>query len=395
MFAEPLALAFAATAATTPLIAHAAGRLSVTAIPANLMSAPAVGLAMAAGLAACLLAQISVAAASVAVWAGSLPAAAVLEIARIAGSPEWAAKQWQPSVLFTLALLGVVVSSAIWLRLEGQRRRLVEALCLSGALVAVVVTRIESGALPTATGPRIVFMSVGQGDAELVADGDSGILVDVGPPGAPIASELRRLGIKHLRAVLITHGQADHAGGLADLLAGLPPDLVIDGSRTAPGGESEPVADALKRFGVRSVPPHPGQRITVGAASLELLAPNQQAPVGADPNDSSAVAIARAGSLSALLTADSESPSLERLPLGHVDVFKIPHHGSSDPGLGSILQRVTPLMSVVEVGRNSYGHPTKQAITEAKRWGPVWRTDLSGHVTISPRPEGGIAVDHR
>ena len=393
LLAEPLALTIAATAATTPLIAHAAGRVSITAIPANLLSAPAVAIAMAAGLAACLIAQVSVAAATLPVWAGSIPAAAVLEIARIAGSPDWASKQWRPSVLFTAGLLTVIAGAAVWLRLERDRYKLSVFVGPALVLGTIAVFWLHRGDPSQQTGPRIVFIAVGQGDAELVADGDTGILVDTGPPGTPIAAELRKLGIKHLAALLITHGQADHAGGLTDLLAGFRPDLVLDGSRTAPGGESARVAAALARAGVHSVEPAPGQRIEAGSASIELLSPEHAVDAGTDPNAASAVAIAHAGTVSALLTADAESSTLEALALGHVDVFKLPHHGSADPGIGAILERVTPLISVVEVGRNGYGHPTRQALAQAAKWGGVLRTDLNGNVSVKPATAGGIQVN--
>ena len=393
--AEALALTIAATASTTPLIAHAAGKLSITAIPANLVSAPAVGVAMGAGLAACLIAQVSVAAATVPVWAGSVPAACVLEIARLAGSPEWASKQWRPSGLGTCAMLVVFAGFAVWLRLDRQRRRLTSGVAVVSALGLALFLGANRAGGREQTGPRIVFISVGQGDAELVADGESGILVDVGPAGTPIASDLRQLGIRHLAAVLITHGQADHAGGLPDLLAGFRPDVVIDGSRTGPGGESPRVASAIRALDVPVELPRPRLRVSVGSASIELLSPQQAASAGSDPNLASAVSIARAGPISALLTADSESPVLQRLPLQHVDVLKVPHHGSADPGLAEILGRVRPLASVVEVGRNSYGHPTRQAVAAAGKWGDVLRTDLNGNISVWPKAGGGIELERQ
>ncbi len=66
---------------------------------------------------------------------------------------------------------------------------------------------------------------------------------------------------------------------------------------------------------------------------MRVLSPSGSRPVGADPNPYSLVALASAGSLDALLTADAESDALSALVTGQVDVLKVSHHGSEDAGL--------------------------------------------------------------
>ena len=217
-------------------------------------------------------------------------------------------------------------------------------------------------------------------------------MIDTGPPGTAISAKLRRLGVESLAAVLLTHGQADHAGALDDVLSGMRPDLVIDGTETAPGNESALVRKLIAESGVNVVSPRRGMVVSAGRASITLISPEGKSQLGSDPNGASAVAVGRVGALTALLTADSESPSLAELPLGHVDVFKLPHHGSTDAGLRFVLAATTPRLTVVEVGRNPYGHPAAQPVRDAGLWGPVMRTDQGGSVTVRSGGHGTITV---
>jgi competence protein ComEC len=80
------------------------------------------------------------------------------------------------------------------------------------------------------------------------------------------------------------------------------------------------------------------------------------------------------------------------LPLPNVDVLKVPHHGSADAGLPSILARADPEIAVIEVGKdNSYGHPTAQTLAQLQASGAAtFRTDRDGTVLVSSDAAGAI-----
>ena len=81
-----------------------------------------------------------------------------------------------------------------------------------------------------------------------------------------------------------------------------------------------------------------------------------------------------------LLTADAESDVLSQLPLEPVDLLKVSHHGSADPGLPGLLATLRPQAAVIEVGRhNPYGHPAASTL-HALRGIRVLRTDHDGTV---------------
>ena len=60
------------------------------------------------------------------------------------------------------------------------------------------------------------------------------MLVDAGPPGSGVADRLRELGVDRLAAVVITHDQSDHAGGLGEVLDSVHVARVVTGPDRAP-----------------------------------------------------------------------------------------------------------------------------------------------------------------
>jgi competence protein ComEC len=85
-----------------------------------------------------------------------------------------------------------------------------------------------------------------------------------------------------------------------------------------------------------------------------------------------------------LLTADAESDVLSGLDLQPVDVLKVSHHGSVDPGLPALLERLRPRVAGIEVGaHNTYGHPAPETLAALRTAGvAVYRTDRDGSIRI-------------
>jgi competence protein ComEC len=153
------------------------------------------------------------------------------------------------------------------------------------------------------------------------------------------------------------------------------------------------VTDAARERGVPVREARAGARIAVGAWRVRVLSPARGRPAGADPNPASLVALASAGGLDVLLTADAESDALARLALPRVDVLKVSHHGSEDPGLPAVLDRLRPAAAVVSAGEgNPFRHPRPETLAALAEAGvATWRTDRSGEVTLTPSGSG-VAV---
>ncbi len=102
------------------------------------------------------------------------------------------------------------------------------------------------------------------------------------------------------------------------------------------------------------------------------------------------------GGFRLLLSADAESEALLPLALPDVDAMKVPHHGSSDPGLPEVLARLRPELAAIEVGVNTYGHPAPSTLAALRRAGvATYRTDRDGTVTLSVDAAGGhVHTEH-
>ena len=172
------------------------------------------------------------------------------------------------------------------------------------------------------------------------------------------------------------------------MLAALPVAMLLDGR----GGDRSPTSTAIdapaQRVRTRITAAQAGQVVRAGPLTLRVLWP-PAGPVtpGTDPNDRAVVAVAEAFGTTALLTADAESPVLAPLDLPPVDVLKVSHHGSADPGLPALLQRLRPRVALIEVGaHNTYGHPTPATLQALATAVPVVkRTDRDGAVHVDLR----------
>lgn len=379
--AEATSLTVAATVGTAPLIALHFGQVSLVSLPANVLAAPVVAPIMWLGMLSGALGQVALAPAALVNAVNAYPLAALAWLAHAsAGLPH-------ASIPLTLsgplALLGVYAALASAIVVRRARAPL-------GVLAIVLV--VGWIAWPRAQpvppgGVTVSFLDVGQGDATLVQDGAHAVLVDTGPPTGPILARLAHAGVEKLDALVVTHAQADHEGGAAAVLRRYPVGVLLDGGRGAVSPEHATLLAEGRRRHVQEVAPDAGQELHAGPLELDVLWPRSEPDAdhaGADPNQRAIVAEVRAPGLRLLLTADAESDVTAPLDLPAVDVLKVAHHGSADPGLGDLLRRLSPKVAVIEVGRhNSYGHPSPQALAALSSVPYLYRTDRDGTVRLT------------
>ena len=392
--AEAAALTIAATLGTAPLIALHFERLSLVSLPANLLAAPAVAPIMWLGLLSAAAGQVA-----------SAPAALLDALASyLLGYLGWVAHAasrlpkaelplrlpgpWGLAAAY--AALGAVCAAFALPGARRAARRMARrpggqlALAAASVLLAALVLRPGPPPVAPPAGFRASFLAIGQGDATLLQHGSRAILVDTGPPGGPVLERLEEAGVRRLDALVVTHDQADHAGGAAAVLDAVPVGTLVDGGDGPPSPLRRAFLAAAARRGVRRIAPTAGQAIRAGPLRLDVLWPRRADPFppSADPNDRALVVLARDGPVDALLPADAESNVTAGLDLAPVEILKVAHHGSEDPGLPSILARLRPQVAVIPVGTNSYGHPTPQALGALRAVPRVYRTDRNGTVRI-------------
>ena len=194
---------------------------------------------------------------------------------------------------------------------------------------------------------------MGQGDAALLQVPEGAILVDEGPPEAKVAQQLRGLGVRRLAAVVLTHPQRDHIGGAEDVIRRLAVDRVLDPRLAVSGPDERAALAAAASRGVQVVEARAGDGYTLGRLRLRVLWPDGPGAPGQDPNNHAVVLLASYGEVDTLLTADAESDVTARLLSPRVEILKVAHHGSADPGLAQRAAQLRPAVAVISCGRTT------------------------------------------
>jgi competence protein ComEC len=387
VLADALAVSAAAGLATAPLVAGLSGTVSLVSLPANLLAAPAVAPATVLGLAATVVVPVVPAVGDVLVRVAGWPTRWLVLVAEQAAAVPDAATGW-PAGTGGAVLLAIVLLTAAAVLWRLPRLRALAVAALVGLVVVGWPVRQAVRGWPPA-GTLVVACDVGQGDAFVVPTGPgAGVLVDAGPDPGAVDRCLDRLGIDALPLVLMSHLDADHAAGLSGALAGRDIGVVATGT-LAPTDERVQGFEALvRRSGGKREVLVPGDRRTVGTASIEVLAPApERATAAAAANDLSLVARITQRGVRTLFTGDLSAVAEARIlasgaDLG-ADVLKVPHHGSADADpafLGASGARV----ALISVGAdNTYGHPTRRLLTWLARDGMrVHRTDREGDLAV-------------
>jgi competence protein ComEC len=282
--------------------------------------------------------------------------------------------------------------------LGGGTPRACVAITLAAVVVFVAALSVKSGT--RITRPAIVMLDVGQGDATLLLGaGGCSALIDGGPPGDGLAAKIRATGVRRLDAVLTTHPEDDHFGGILELAENgdLPVATLLDGGGNTDNARYAELRASFDKRGTRFEPAVAGTVWRCGDIAVTVIAPGPQAPDApppADPNTRAAVTKVDVGPLGMLASGDAESPQLLPLPLPSEPILKVPHHGSDDPGLPALLQRIRPSVALIGVGaRNRFGHPTPATLGALEGAGAeVFRTDLQGELIVTPGSAGEPVV---
>ncbi|MDQ1601791.1 MAG: competence protein ComEC [Actinomycetota bacterium] len=387
--AEALAVPLAAQLVCGPVIVLLSGRLSLVAVPANLLVAPAVAPATVLGVLATAAAPLDGGLARVLATAAGLPVWWVAQVARRAAAVPGSAVGWPGTVSGALLLAAASVAVVLTGRMLSRRpaRAAGAAAVLS---VALVVPATSPGWPPP--GWVLAVCDVGQGDALVLSvTHGTAVVVDAGPDPEAVDRCLRRLGVARVPIVLLTHLHADHVEGLPGVLRGRRVGEVALGSYGEPAEELARVRGWARGSGVPVRSAVVGERMSVGTVSWSVLWPARVIDEDSVPNNASLVLLVRSHGLRLLLTGDVEPPAqralLARRRLPRVDVLKVAHHGSAyqDPGL---LAETRPRLALISVGiDNDYGHPAPATVRALRRSGAlVGRTDLDGTLVVVGPP---------
>ena len=254
------------------------------------------------------------------------------------------------------------------------------ALPLMLPLLLPPVQRPEAGSF------EMVAADIGQGTAVLLRTATHLLVYDTGPLYSRDSDAGTRVLLPLLRArgepavslLMLSHRDADHVGGAAALLRGLPVAAM-----------SSSLVDAHPLRHLANVPQQrcqAGQSWDWDGVHFEVLHPlAEDFERALKSNAMSCVLRVQSGQGSVLLTGDIEAAQEAALVQRNAaalksDVLLVPHHGSRTSSTAAFLDAVAPQVAVVQAGyRSRYGHPAPDVLARyAARGIRVERSDRCG-----------------
>lgn len=232
---------------------------------------------------------------------------------------------------------------------------------------------------------ELFFFDVGQGDSEMISmPGNVKLLIDGGPNNGKAAASLGKVlpwGDRYIDLVSISHADLDHSGGLIDVVKRYEVGAFI---YNGTGSNSESFKELARMIQERNIPVivlGEGDTIRYASSTVEILSAR-----GKDSNEGALVMKFTGGGVSALFDGDIGKTTETWLVKNkniQADILKIPHHGSKFSSTQEFLAAVRPKITIIEVGKNSYGHPTREVLDRIKNVSAqLFRTDSNGMVQL-------------
>ncbi len=241
---------------------------------------------------------------------------------------------------------------------------------------------------------EVDFLSVGQGDAELIRTEAGNILIDAGPDSS-VVSQLDQCLPFYDRTIdvfVLSHPNKDHYAGLFDILERYKVRAIVINNLDFSGSLYQQLLRKIREKHVILLRGTRGVCITGKDPSIKfiILYPSRLALANDDTNKFSSIDLFSTRQKDFLFTGDigfSEErkiiPFLSSLLFAPYHILKVAHHGSRYSSSSEFLQAFSPQISVIEVGENHYGHPHPETLQRLQASGTkIFRTDLNGLIRI-------------
>lgn len=367
-----------ATALTLPLTVYYFGLISIVSPLTNLMSLWAVTGIFTLGLLSCCLGPLGQPLA----WVATPLCRYVLGICRWLAAFPYAAAYPQNIPLMIWAAVAYLLALVLLL----GKRKLPVSWVLSGLTVSFLCCIVGARWNFERSSWRLTALDVGQGQCLMVQMEDYTAVVDCGgsnstQAGETLARTLHSAGVTRLDALILTHYDEDHCGGVRQLLNRVRVDQLFLPSPE----DTQDVSEALGLTDQPVIYVETLTEIAVSGGKFTLYPPTSQET----SNNSGICVLATAGEYDMLITGDldqfAEMRLLSRWQLPEVELLVAGHHGAKDSTSQVLLDAVKPEVVIISVGENTYGHPDQDTLDRITAAGAeVLRTDLHGTITIVP-----------
>lgn len=241
---------------------------------------------------------------------------------------------------------------------------------------------------------EVTFFDVGQGDAIFIETPNGHqILIDGGPNSKILEKLSKEMPFfdRSLDLIILTHPEKDHLTGLIDVLKNYQVDNIFWTGVARESAEWKEWDELIKKEGARIEIASYGDRILLEESEsgmfFDVLYPSEslEGKKFEESNNTSVVLRLIFGETSFLFTGDIEKQAEKELVDRNIDsdVIKIAHHGSKTSSSEEFIEKVSPKIAIIEVGKNSYGHPSQEVLMILERFGiKTLTTEKQGDIKI-------------
>ena len=376
-FAASISVTLGAISLTTPLSAYYFGSVCVAGILTNLLTLWVVSVIFIGVVAACALGALWLPLGIAVGWAIAWPVRYVLWVIDMVSKVPLSSV-YTSSIYIVLWLVLVYVLVTVFRKSKKKHPVVLTVCILSGLIGAVLCSYFE----PRMDNYRITAIDVGQGQCLLLQNEGKYYMVDCGgdsddKAATEAAQLLLSQGIFRLDGLILTHYDADHAGGAEQLLKIIPADTLY---LPIQDGENK-YRDGLVRKYEKKI--HwVKEDLPLEEANLTIFASSDTQ----DSNESSLCILFQPENCDILITGDrsekGEQALLEHTTLPDLEILVAGHHGSRTSTSWELLNATKPEIVIVSVGAdNDYGHPAWETLERLGLFGcSVYRTDVEGTI---------------
>jgi competence protein ComEC len=243
---------------------------------------------------------------------------------------------------------------------------------------------------PTRQDMQVSFIDVGQGDSTLIITPyQKTILIDGGKrsEGDTVLQYLQEKGISSIDLMVATHPDADHIGGLIDVLENVEVKKVLD---SGIAHTSQTYLEYLELIDQKNIPVQiaiEGSVLNVDP-ELDINVLNDKNN-SSDNNDGSTVLKVTHEEIDYLLTGDAGISTEDRMINEYGDflnseVLKVGHHGSDTSTSQAFVETVDPIFGILSYGEgNQYGHPSSEVYNRLVDHGVDLISTVNGTIEMS------------
>ena len=394
LIAIGIAASFSAQLATTPVLLMLQPSIPIYSVLANLIVEPVVAPVTVLGILALILAYPLPVLSSAVSYVASLGTWWITLVAtEVSGWPAARVHFVAGPVGVALAALIVLLSLGLYQKKLSKYRTGIAASLVGVMLFSASWSSADQIRFQVFDGEwDVVNCDVGQGDALVVRSQGVVALIDVGREPEPIDKCLDNLQVTKIDLLVITHFDADHAGGIYGALN----NRYVKTAIISGFADNRPlvslVETALAQSKVEVLTGFAGMGGKLGELKWRVLAPTAKATEAKDSNDASVIVsftgagygllalgdLGGVGQTRLMRNAGGVLNELSGMPL----LLKVAHHGSADQST-ELFRLLSADIAIFSVGQNPYGHPTKKALDQAALSGSrIVRTDQLGSIAL-------------